>query len=165
MFASKILVPDIADRAAFALDEEGEFAFTSGYAITLKPEIEFTQKYLLALLNSRLLDYFWKRVSTPLRGGFYRYFTQFIEQFPIRPINFADKAERAEHDALGALVDRILKAKQANAAADTSALEREIDARVYRLYGLTPDEIRLVEESAPSSDRRAEPAPDSPSLA
>jgi adenine-specific DNA-methyltransferase len=48
-------------------------------------------------------------------------------------------------------VDCILKTKQANAAADTSALEREIDERVYRLYGLTPDEIRLVEESAPSS--------------
>jgi TaqI-like C-terminal specificity domain/Eco57I restriction-modification methylase len=97
MFASKILVPDIADRAAFALDEQGEFAFTSGYAITLKPEVEFTQKYLLALLNSRLLDYFWKRISTPLRGGFYRYFTQFIEQLPVYPINFADKAEGAEH--------------------------------------------------------------------
>ena len=41
----------------------------------------------------------------------------------------------------------ILKAKRANAAADTSALEREIDERVYRLYDLTPDEIRIVEET------------------
>jgi adenine-specific DNA-methyltransferase len=61
-------------------------------------------------------------------------------------------------------VNRILKAKQANAAADTSAWEREIDQRVYRLYGLTPDEIHLVEESAPSSGRRAEPSTDSPPL-
>src|SRR5262245_61724210 len=45
---------------------------------------------------------------------------------------------------------------------DTSALEREIDQLIYRLYGLTPDEIRLVEEAALSSDRRAEAAPDSP---
>jgi hypothetical protein len=36
---------------------------------------------------------------------------------------------------------------------------------VYAFYGLTPDEIRLVEESAPSSVRRAEPAPDSPPFA
>jgi hypothetical protein len=43
---------------------------------------------------------------------------------------------------------------------DTFSLEREIDERGYRLYGLTPDEIRHVEESAPSSGRRAEPAPD-----
>jgi adenine-specific DNA-methyltransferase len=52
------------------------------------------------------------------------------------------------------LVNRILRARQANAA-DTLAWEREIDERVYRLYGLTLDEIRLVEESAPSSGRRA----------
>ena len=165
MLLPKILVPDIADRAAFALDENGEFAFTSGYGITLKPDVLLSPKYLLALLNSRLLDYCWKRLSTPLRGGFFRYFTQFIEQLPIRPIDFAVASERAQHDAIVALVDRILKAKQANAAADTSALEREIDDLVYRLYGLTPDEIRLVEESAPSSGRRVEPAPDSPPFA
>jgi len=46
------------------------------------------------------------------------------------------------------LADRILKAKQANAAADVSALEREIDERVYRLYGLTPEEIKIVEEAS-----------------
>jgi len=67
---------------------------------------------------------------------------------PIRPIDFASASERAEHDALAALVERILSAKRAAPLADTSALEREIDERVYRLYALTPDEIQLVEESA-----------------
>jgi predicted transcriptional regulator len=148
MLAPKILVPDIADRAAFALDEDGQFAFTSGYGITLARDVEISPKYLLALLNSHLLDYCWKRLSTPLRGGFFRYFTQFIEQLPIRSINFSDPADRAEHDALVALVDRILKAKRADAAADTAGLEREIDERVYRLYGLTAEEIKIVEEAS-----------------
>jgi adenine-specific DNA-methyltransferase len=148
MKSPKLLVPDIADRAAFALDENGEFAFTSGYGITFKPGVKESPKYLLGLLNSRLLDWFWKRVSTPLRGGFYRYFTQFIEQLPIRPIDFGVAAERAERDALVKLVDQILAAKRANPAADVSAWEREIDERVYRLYGLTPEEIKLVEEGA-----------------
>jgi hypothetical protein len=40
-----------------------------------------------------------------------------------------------------------LPAKQRDAGADVSAREREIDQRVYALYGLTPDEIKLVEES------------------
>jgi len=57
-------------------------------------------------------------------------------------------SERAEHDALVRLVERILSAKRAAPDADTTALEREIDERVYRLYGLTADEIKLVEESA-----------------
>ena len=56
-------------------------------------------------------------------------------------------SERAEHDALVGLVERILSAKRAAPLADTSALEREIDQRVYRLYALTPDEIKLVEEA------------------
>jgi hypothetical protein len=45
------------------------------------------------------------------------------------------------------LVDRILKAKRAKPTADTTAWEREIDERVYRLYGLTPEEIRIIEQS------------------
>ena len=61
------------------------------------------------------------------------------------------KDDRAEHDALVALValvDRTLKAKRSDEAADTAALEREIDERVYRLYGLTAEEIKIVEESS-----------------
>ena len=46
-----------------------------------------------------------------------------------------------------ALAERVLAAKRADPAADTSALEREIDQRVYALYGLTPDEIKIVEDS------------------
>ena len=42
--------------------------------------------------------------------------------------------------------DRILKNKKANAAAETSALEREIVERVYRLYGLTAEERAIIEE-------------------
>ena len=73
---------------------------------------------------------------------------QFIEQLPIRPIDFGAASERAEHDALVGFVERILTAKRASPSADTTALEREIDARVYRLYALTPAEIQLVEEGA-----------------
>jgi len=44
-------------------------------------------------------------------------------------------------------VERILAAKQ-RAEADVSALEREIDELVYALYGLTPEEVKLVECAA-----------------
>ena len=43
---------------------------------------------------------------------------------------------------ISSLVDRILAAKQRDAEADTSALEREIDQQVYALYGLTPEESK-----------------------
>ncbi|MGQ3684220.1 MAG: hypothetical protein ACUBOA_04275 [Candidatus Loosdrechtia sp.] len=46
-----------------------------------------------------------------------------------------------------ALVDQILAAKRTNPAADTSELEKQIDQLVYKLYGLTGDEIKIVENS------------------
>jgi hypothetical protein len=92
MLVPKILVPDIADRAAFALDEAGEFAFTSGYGITLRAGVSESLKFVLGLANSRVLDFFWRKVSTPLRGGFYRYFTQYIEQLPIPAATPAQQA-------------------------------------------------------------------------
>ena len=46
------------------------------------------------------------------------------------------------------LVTRILATKAAEPSADTSALEREIDERVYKLYGLTEEEIKIVEGGA-----------------
>ena len=54
----------------------------------------------------------------------------------------------AQQKPLEHLVERILAAKQANPAADTSAMEREIDQQVCALYGLTPEEIAIVEGTA-----------------
>lgn len=155
MSASKILVPDIADRASFALDETGDYAFTSGYGITLRSDISESPKYILGLLNSRVLDFYLKKISTTLRGGFFRYFTQFIKQLPIRPINFSDPTDKARHDQMVALVEQMLALHKRLAAAKTphektvlqtqiEVTDRQIDRLVYVLYGLTEEEIRTI---------------------
>ena len=156
MLLPKILVPDIADRASFALDEAGEYAFTSGYGITLKDTVAESLKYILGLLNSKILDFYLKRVSTTMRGGFFRYFTQYIEQLPIRPINFADPADVVRHDRMVALVETMLELHRKLAAAVTGqektvhqrqieTTDRQIDRLVYELYGLTAEEVGIVE--------------------
>ncbi len=88
------------------------------------------------------------RTSNLFRGGWITCTKQYFGELPIHPIDFAVAAERSQHDAIVSLVQRILAAKQANPAADTSALEREIDQQVYALYGLTPEEIAIVEGTA-----------------
>ena len=156
MASVKILVPDIADRASFALDENGQYALVSGYGVTLKGDVSETAKYVLGLLNSKVLDFYLKQVSTTLRGGFFRYFTQFIEQLPIRTISFDDPADAARHDKMVALVERMLELHKKLAAAtipadkqlyqrQIEATDRQIDALVYELYGLTEEEIGVVE--------------------
>ena len=103
-----------------------------------------------------MLDFYLKQVSTTLRGGFFRYFTQFIEQLPIRTINFDDPADVARHDKMVALVERMLELHRKLAAAtipadkelyqrQIEATDRRIDALVYELYGLTEEEIEIVE--------------------
>jgi hypothetical protein len=159
MKCPKILVPDIADGASYALDESGEFAFTSGYAITLKPEVKVSPKFVLGLLNSKLLDFFLKKVSTTMRGGFFRYFTQFIEKIPIVLPDLSKPADKTRHDKLVVLVDKLLglmpKLRAATLDAEKAVLQnavtatdQQIDALVYDLYGLTADEIKLVEGNA-----------------
>jgi hypothetical protein len=68
---------------------------------------------------------------------------EYLKDLPLPP--FAVQQSKQ----LTVLVDRILAAKKQNSAADTSALEREIDQQVYALYGLTPEEIAIVEGTAP----------------
>jgi hypothetical protein len=153
MSRPKLLVPDIAARASFAYDEDGSFAFGGGYGITLRDSVKESPKYFLALLNSSLLDFYWRRISTPLRGGFFRYFSQFLSDLPIRRIDMNAISERREHDALVSLVDRIIKAKQSRERADTSPFEDEINERVFRLYGLSPTEVEQLHNSSSTHAR------------
>jgi len=74
-------------------------------------------------------------------GGFIRLFSIHVEKFPI------PSAPAPEKQALEGLVDRILKAKKADPAADISNQELEINDRVYRLYGLAKEDIKIVEEA------------------
>ncbi len=158
MKSPKIIVPDIADRSSFALDETGEYAFTSGYGIIIKDAIAESPKYILGLLNSNLLDFYLKHVSTTMRGGFFRYLTQFITQLPIRIIDFSSPSDKAQHSLMVQHVEQILSLNKQLAVVKTdheknafqrqiNATDRQIDQLVYELYGLTDEEIRIVEES------------------
>jgi len=69
----------------------------------------------------------------------------YVTQIPLPKTAIEDASEQAP---IIALVDKILAAKRADPAVDVSSWEREIDQHVYRLYGLTPEEIKIVEEGS-----------------
>jgi hypothetical protein len=109
-------------------------------------------------LNSSLLDFNLKKISSPFRGGFFSYARRYIEKLPIRCIDFANPNEKKMHDDLVALVDRMLELnKRLTPLRNTSCNERdellrqikrtddEIDNLVYNLYGLTEEERKIVE--------------------
>ena len=83
-------------------------------------------------------------------------FRSYIEQLPIRPIDLTDPADKSRHDRMVELVEAMLALHKELSAAKTDhernalqrhidATDREIDRLVYELYGLTEEEIGIVE--------------------
>ena len=100
---------------------------------------------LLAVLNSAVTAFIISKLSPPVRGGFHEMRIIFIEQLPIAAASAAQKT------AIIKLVETILSAPD---SPDVPRLEAEIDKLVYRLYGLTPEEIAIVEGSSSKLSRK-----------
>ncbi|GAA7159961.1 class I SAM-dependent DNA methyltransferase [Helicobacter pylori] len=94
-------------------------------------------KFLVGLLNSRLLDWLFRKTSTNNHVNLYE-----LETLPIPQIT---KSNKPTADKIIALVDKILQSKAKDPKANTQELEKEIDALVYQLYHLTDEEIKIIE--------------------
>jgi hypothetical protein len=156
----KLFTPDLAACASFSLDETGEYFFTGGVAggYGVLPKFGVSPKFLLGLLNSRLLNWIVGKTGTQMRGGYLSFEARFIRFLPIPQKNLSNPADHAWHDRMVGLVDKMLalSPKLRTARTDTeratlqnavTATDRQIDALVYELYGLTREEIKLVEKS------------------
>lgn len=95
-------------------------------------------KYLTGLLNSRLVA-FWLRRRGKMQGHNYQ-----VDKEPLLGIPLP-QATTSEQSRISRIVDRILSTKAKDPDADTTPDERRIDELVYKLYGLTPEEIAVVE--------------------
>jgi len=132
---SKLMLPYMTTELAAYFDKSDNYYFinvtTGGYGIT-SDESSGSLAYLCGLVNSRLLDFYFKQVSTTFHGGYFAANKQYIEQLPIRPINFSDPADVAHHDRMVALVEQMLELhKRLSAAAsehDRALYQRQIEA-------------------------------------
>ena len=122
--------------------------------VTLKAEFAgHGVDYLLALLNSRLMRWYFPQISAPFRGGWRSANRQFLSRLPIRLIDFKNASDVALWRELIAQVAsmRYVRAQLAKQPAaevlqrQVDAVDTQIDRLVYQLYGLTDDEIALVE--------------------
>jgi len=128
----------------------------TGNIFTVRAETIEQELYLLGLINSRLTDFFWRIMFADFKSSFPQVTIFSLDQVPIRVIDFSNKSDKSRHDQMVKLVEQMLALHQSLAAAKTppekTALERQItatdtqiDALVYDLYGLTVEEIKLVE--------------------
>ncbi|WP_141049761.1 Eco57I restriction-modification methylase domain-containing protein [Aliarcobacter cryaerophilus] len=157
----KIVYPDIADKLTFTFDSDGYYFNNTVYFI------DSSSKYLFALLNSKIVNYYYGFISSQLGSKGLRAFTIYLKEIPI------PKIDEESQKPFIKLVDEILEAKQKikdyksllDEAIKTNSFDREIalkkelenlenicttnektiDQMVYKLYDLTPDEIKIVE--------------------
>ena len=160
--AAQMLVPLLADKGLYCrLPEEARgycLMASGGFSITVSTESKLSPNYVLGLLNSQLLFWRLRSISNIFRGGWITCTKQYVETLPIHPINFSNPAEKARHDPLRVvgLVERMLELHRRKAEAKGESLraqlkreinvtDEQIDGLVYELYGLSEDEIRIVE--------------------
>lgn len=158
--SAQILVPLLADRGLYCRLPEERASFcvmaSGGFSITVRRESQLSPEYVLGLLNSRVLFWRLQSISNVFRGGWITCTKQYVETLPIRPIDFSNPADAARHARMVGLVEHMLALHRHRAAAPTQAeqelyqrqidaTDRDIDAQVYELYGLTAEEIAVVE--------------------
>lgn len=127
--------------------------------VVFAPTTDISLKFLLGIINSRLVSFWFSRTLDKLQRKIFPQFkVKELATFPIRKIDFSKPADFTSHDKLVALVEKMLALHQQLATTktpqDTTLLQRQIDATdkqvdqlVYVLYGLTDEEIALVEKT------------------
>ena len=117
----KIVWGNLNLKPSYAIVEDNSFINAPS------PMIVPASRYLLAILNSKLADYFIRQLGVTRNGGYFEYKPMFIEQLPVPQC----------------LDDSILKEIDTNVAIKN---EKTIDTIVYSLYGLNDEEIQYVEK-------------------
>ncbi|GHT79388.1 adenine methyltransferase [Spirochaetia bacterium] len=146
----KIIYRQTSSSLIGAMDTEGYHNDKTVHLILLKDSIKVDLRYVLALFNSRLLNYCYQTATEEQGRAFAQVKTVNVKKLPfVLP-------DKTAHDKLVALVDKMLELKrkehdEPNPQVKTvigrqiGAVDRQIDEAVYRLYGLTDEEIKAVE--------------------
>lgn len=134
----KIIYPNITKTNIFSYDDTGILTNQKCFIIPTD------DLYLLALLNSNLTSQWFRSTLPILRGGFFEPSSVFMEKYPVFPATDLQKAPITK------CVQKILAAPD---SPNVTKLEAEIDQMVYKLYGLTDSEIKIVEEALDKKKR------------
>lgn len=135
----KIVYPNMNKEFIASYDTQRFYTNQKCFIITSKNE---NLTYLTALLNSKLNFWYFKQIGATLGANGYEMSKIFVEKLPIPKIT--NENENLT-DELVNLVNQILALKAENSSADTSQLEKDIDNLIYKLYNLSPNDIKIIE--------------------
>jgi hypothetical protein len=151
----KLLLRKTGDRIVATYDDSGVFPEQSLYFLYANRS-KMSFKFLLGVLNSRLLNAYFGAKCLTNKKSIAQVKKVDLDQLPISVLNLSDASDKSRHDEVVAKVEAMLDAKKQLAKAQSdkdknyyenkcSALDQQIDRLVYDLYGLTEEEIAIVE--------------------
>jgi len=141
----KIMLPDIAIKMQATYDVEHFYCVNTAYIIPTE------EKFLLAILNSKLIHYYYSKICSSIRGGYLRFIRQYLEAIPI-------VATCKNNTTINEIVDKILQinkelyitklqTSQVQIESKISFLEDKLNSLLYSEYGLSKNEIQVIEKS------------------
>lgn len=133
----KLLFRRVSSNLIFAYDNNQYYALNTLVVVTNKNNTNVSLKYLLALLNSKLLNYYYISEYKSTKKVFSEIQARSVGELPIKLIS------PEKQSIFIILVDKIIKAKKENI--DSSNEERIIDQYVYHLYGLSYDQVLIID--------------------
>jgi len=170
---AKLVWPVLSLEPRYAYDAQ-DILFTGGgngpyYALRAARADGPSLFYLLAVLSHPLIELMVRSGASTFRGGYVSHGKQFLAGLPIREINAQDPAERGLYETIVDRTQQLIRSVRQAADASTpqrrevyrrqsQALRRQIEEAVGALYGLTPDDLLLVAETA-GEEGAEEPGP------
>lgn len=155
----KLIMQRIGGVLITAYDNKNFYTFNSINNLLLKQNIKYGIKYILAILNSKLLKFYYISRFTNKSGLTVNISKTFLDKLPIRKINFNSPNELRYHNIIENLANDMIVLKnnltttflpqeKESLQRQIDATDREIDRLVYELYGLTEEEIKIVESTS-----------------
>ena len=144
--SSRLLVREITNPQIIACLLDELFVNDPQLISVIVRDERYSLEFLWGILNSKLATYYhFHHSPKATKGAFPKILVQDIKGFPL-PI-----ASNEQISSLGKVSKKVLTKKKSNLSTDTSALENQIDFLVYHLYGLTYDEVLIVDPETPIS--------------
>jgi hypothetical protein len=154
----RLITPYASLGGNMTIAPPGIYHNTKGYSLVPNDSRKEDLRYWLGILNSKVLWWYISNNGYVLRGGYFVFTTDYLNPFPIHIIDFSDPNDVIQHDQMVSLVDRMLslhkQIHEARTPHEQTGLQRQIeatdgqiDALVYELYGLTEEEIKIVESA------------------
>jgi len=153
----KIIIRQTGDSLIATYDKDKFIVRDNLYTIVNNPDSNISLKYILGIINSRFLNWYYQKLINNEKGEALAQVKRgHLAILPIPSLDLSQKANKTKQDNLVSLVDKMLDLKKKEAAEVSDhqktiitrkidAVDKAIDTAVYELYNLTEDEIKVVE--------------------